>query len=112
MNHPHGRADVNLFCVVSAYRWQRFVWIVLVAVVVPVFPDFGIHSVVSVRFAFGWPLDSAKALHRMISHDEIDERSLEVREHDPLATVNRLISDRNLMTHARSAFDADRTASF
>lgn len=123
MNHPvrYGLADVNLYGVISSYRWQQFVWIVLVAVVVRVLsPDFGIHSVVSVRFVFGWPLDFGVALYRKISHGEIDDRSVEGHEHDLLAILNRPITDRNQMIREHveiaddcaAAADADRTASF
>lgn len=117
MNHPvrYGRADVNLFGVISFCRWQQFVGIVLVEVVVQVFgPNFGIHSVRLVRFVFGWPLDSAEALYRMISHDEIDDRSVVGHEHDPLAILNRLIIDRNrmILEHVAVAVNSDKTASF
>lgn len=66
-------------------------------VVVPVLTrDFGIQSVSLVRLVFGWPLDSAVALYRMISHDEIGDRTVEGREHDLRAKLNHLLSNRNL----------------
>lgn len=112
----YDRTDVNLFGVISFYRWQRqFAWVVSEAVVVRVLiPDFGIHIVASVRFVFRWPLDTGGALYRMISHDEIDDRSMGGCEHDLLAKLYRLIIDRNLMIleHNGIVAVADKRVSF